>query len=322
MKKALCIVGPTASGKTALAYNLARKFPSVIINADSRHVYKELTIIAGKDLPENSPFFRDHDLSPLFPNFSIGYYLDNNTKIYLMDIVNAEQSFSVAEYQRIVEAVLNTIPEGVLPIIVGGSHFYVRALYDSPQTFSISPDLELRSTLKNKPVQSLQAMLSDINTERFESMNNSDKNNPRRLIRAIEVAKSGTRPLLKQPVLAEYATQVVGLVAPLSEIREKIDIRVDTRLKDGAVREAESLFTRFATLSANVKSANGYKELMQYLAGECIKEDAIQKWRFAEYHNAKKQLTWIRGDLRIQQYSISDKTLQDSIIKALAEAYQ
>lgn len=317
MQKALIISGPTASGKTDLAYTISQNIPAVLLNADSRQIYKSLDIIAGKDLPKDSRFIVDHRFEKKFP-WNIGYYEINSTPMYLLDIVEPSNSFSVHDYQRVVRTILPTITNKRVPIFVGGSNFYISSLINSIETSTIPPNTLLRNKLTMYSVVQLRNFLYEIDGSRLHSMNDSDGQNPRRLIRAIEVAQwlkeNNNKNSVEKAVLESFDVLHIGLTAPLDDLRKKIDARVDARIAQGALQEVEELYNDLQTLSLNVKTANGYAQLFDYLAGNITYEEAVQKWRYSEYHNAKKQLTWIHGDSKIKKYSTIDAHFPDSVL--------
>src|SRR3989344_9536067 len=162
MKRALIIVGPTAVGKTDLAFSLSRAFPSVLISADSIQVYLGADIIAGKD---------------------------RSVETFFLDIVLPHKSFSVREFiEKVRPLIEKAKKENKIPIIVGGTGFYVNALFGKIDTISIPPNKNLREKLEKLSIESLQKKLKKTNPHRFEEMNNSDRNNKGRLIRAIEIS--------------------------------------------------------------------------------------------------------------------------------------
>jgi tRNA dimethylallyltransferase len=189
MKKLLYIVGPTASGKTALAMSLSQTISSVMISADSVQVYKRLDIISGKDIPSHTQFVLDEDFKNISSQFSVGYFLINATPLYLLDVVEPSYSFSVSDYQKIALPLIEkTLQQKKMPTITGGSGFYVRALLDPIETIHIPQNISLRNTLENEKLEFLQKRLNNLDKERYASMNDSDNKNKRRLIRSIEIA--------------------------------------------------------------------------------------------------------------------------------------
>lgn len=305
MRKAVIISGPTASGKTNLSYLVAQNTPVALLNADSRHIYTDLSIVAGKDLPAEAEYN------------SKGYYTFLNTNFYLLDLVDATHEFNVSEYITAARSVISTLPQEITPVFVGGSNFYISALIEPMDAVHIPANAELRKELVGLSVLELQKRLQKDDSKKYSSMNDSDRKNPRRLIRAVEVAlwrKTDNTQIYQPPVLNDFNIFHIGLTAPIEYIRQKVNARVDARLAQGGEEEVENLYKKFSSLSSGVKSANGYKQLFEYLQGNITREEAIQRWKFAEYHNAKKQLTWIHGDSTIKKYPISDPHFPDTVL--------
>src|SRR3989344_4678270 len=162
--KLLIICGPTATGKTKLAANLSKKFSGKIISADSRQVYKGMDIVTGKDRPKE-------------------------VSIWGYDIIRPNEEFSVAHFVNLAGKEITRVDkQGKLPIIVGGTGFWLKSLLNPPATINIIPDWQLREKLEKFSATELLERLKKIDPKRAASMNQSDRNNPRRLMRAIEVA--------------------------------------------------------------------------------------------------------------------------------------
>ncbi len=309
MRRAVIISGPTASGKTDLAFSVADNLQSVIINADSKHIYRGLDIISGKDIPDESVYQSE------------GFYKFRNTRLYLFDIADTTQDCSVRDYTQAVREVIKSVPEDIPLIFVGGSNFYISALTQGIETLDIPPNISLRDELASYSVLQLQEKLQEVDAKKFALLNKSDINNPRRLIRAIEVGKWKENNLVQPdvPVLHEFEVFHIGLTAPLDYLRKKIDARVESRLASGAFDEAEKLFKKYDSLSSQVKTANGYQQLFEHFRGEITKKEALERWKYSEYHNAKKQLTWIHGDKNIKKFSINDKYFKEKVLSEVLE---
>ena len=173
MQKLLVICGPTSVGKTSLAIRLAKKFNGEIVSADSRQVYKKMDIGTGKDLPANSK------LQTL--NSKLGFYLIQSIKLWGYDLVEANEEFNVSEYLNIAKTVITDIQKrGKLPILVGGSGFYIKGVIDGIPTVNIPANKELRNKLESMTAPDLFEKLAELSAERAGSMNSSDKKNPRR----------------------------------------------------------------------------------------------------------------------------------------------
>ncbi len=307
MKKVLSIVGPTAAGKTNLGLALASKFNGEIISADAIQVYKSLNIISGKDLPEGA--------NPKFdPNLNTTVYDFNSIPVYLLDVVSPTYNFNVSDFVKSARPVLEFIlDKNKLPVVVGGTGFYVNALFGEIETIDIPRDENVRNKLKNKTISELQEILKEKNIEKFNSMNNSDRNNPQRLMRAIEVSKSALRGSHVAVRSNEFDVLFVGLKCERDELRKRIDKRVEERLENGAVKEAKNLFKNYEKLSSSVKTANGYRQLFEYLKGEISFETAVEKWRISEYLHAKNRITWFNKDKRVKWFDIKDLNFKSKV---------
>lgn len=293
MKKAIFIVGPTAVGKTALAVKLHKTLNSVLVNADSIQVFKNLDIVSGKDHPKD-------------------------TAVFLVDIIDPDMGFSVADYISQAALVVNdALAKGIVPIIVGGTGFYTQAFFENINTFNIPPDQKLRNRLGKKTLIELKSLLSKVSPERMNGMNHSDINNKRRLIRAIEV--SGVKTQNIKPIFKRSEILLLGLEAPMDYIREKIKQRVQERIKMGALGEVKSLFKDYKNISTQIKNANGYKQIFEYLLNKMSWEEAIKKWEIADGQHAKKQMTWFRKDKDIIWFDVTKKGFEEKVFSLIKD---
>jgi len=229
----LVILGPTSTGKTDLAIELAKKFNGELISCDSRQVYVGLDIGTGK-----------------YPNLNIkyqkskikkrkGYWVIDGILIHMYDLVSPKRQYTVADYVKDTEGVIRDIVKrGKLPILVGGTGLYERAIVDGLSSLKIPADKKLRNKLIKLSREQLQRKLEKIDQEKWEGMNNSDKNNQRRLIRAIELAIS-----THKGGLSTYPTDVgliqdvlkVGLTASRDILFENINQRVYKWIEKGSM---------------------------------------------------------------------------------------
>ena len=295
MKKALLIVGPTGIGKTDLAVYLSKKFPSTLISADSIQVYRGADIISGKD---------------------------RSVPTYLVDVLSPSQSFSVREFiEKVRPLVEKAKKENKLPIIVGGTGFYIDALFGKIETINIPPNQKLRKKLEKLSIESLQKKLKKTNPHRFGEMNNSDRNNKRRLIRALEISLSGDRSIDHYPIFKEDEVLFLGLKDSMENLKKRIALRVEQRLQSGALREARRLFKNYEKLSTQIKAAVGYKQLFDFLAGRIIFEKAVQKWVIAEAQLAKKQTTWLKRNRNIVWFNIGQRGFEAKILRLIKHEF-
>lgn len=313
MQKVLTICGPTAVGKTSVALELAKKTHADILVADSRQVYKGMDIVTGKDIPKLSSFqFPVASLERL----GIGCWETNEgVRIWLTDLVNPKNDFSVALWHKAALKVLNLLKkEKSLPIVVGGTGLYIKSLSGEIETIGVPPNKSLRSSLSTKTKEELFEILAQLNSVKAASLNNSDKNNPYRLIRAIEIADfgfvSGKNQLKtsKSPSRKKEKFDIlkIGLTTNREELFKRIELRVNSRLESGAIEETEKLLSNGLARQEKPMTVFGYKQLADYLSGKITKESAIKKWKIEEYKYAVRQLTWFKKDHEIIWFDIND----------------
>jgi tRNA dimethylallyltransferase len=300
MNKILVIVGPTAIGKTGLGIKLAHQFKGEIISADSRQVYKGMDIITGKDL-------------------------SGEVKTWLLDVVTPDQKFSVADYYELAwKAIEDIWSRGKLPIVVGGTGFYIKALIEGIGTLGIKPDWELRKKLADCSINQLMDYLNKIDPERSQKMNESDRKNPRRIVRAIEVALKLKTENLKQNTNNYYEIDklMIGLTAPNEILYQRIDQRVEERVNAGAEEEIKKLLDKGYTWENSVLGQTiGYCEWQEYFEGKDSSETVIQKWKFAEHDYARRQMTWFRKNQSINWFDITSVGWQERVEKLVKDWY-
>lgn len=297
MNKLLVIGGPTVTGKTDLALKLAEQYPGDLISADSRQVYLGLDIVTGKDIPTNFKFFRDH-------------YTDGHTNLYGLDLLKPDAEWNVALFQEYARTTIKYIwSKKRLPIIVGGTGLYLKSLLEPFSAPSGPPDHLFRDKLARLPLTNLQERAEKTIPDVFFQMNHSDQNNPRRLIRALEInfysrfpssrVEVGPRSgggVLKSDILA------ICLTAPISYIEQKIATRVKKRLKTDLRAELQYLKS-FPPVPAS--TTLGYRELDQYFSGALTQDQLVQLWTTKERQYAKRQLTWFKKQSQFQRFDIT-----------------
>lgn len=204
---------------------------------------------------------------------------------------------------RLARPVIDRIAkEGKLPIVVGGTGFYLRALTDPPKTITIPPNWKLREKLANQSVRQLQKL---VDPKRLALMNASDRQNPRRLIRAIEVA--GREARLPKP---RYETLWIGLTAPLPVLRDRIGTRIKKRWRQAA-REVRG----------DLPPILGVAPLLAWLRGENTKDEAIRRWVTEEYQYARRQMTWFRKMADIHWFDVTQAGYTDRIFDLVRSWY-
>jgi len=308
MNKLLIICGPTAVGKTNLGLKLAQKFNGQIISADSRQVYQGMDIGTGKDLPKNA---KKH------PS---GYYLINNIKLWGYDLVKPDQEFSLAHFIIFAQKTITKIQsQNQLPIIVGGTGLYLKAITQSLDTVNIPPSPQLRRQLNKKSVLELQTILKKNNSKRFQVMNHSDQHNPRRLIRAIEISQSAIKP--KKSSLNRFDVLWLGLKAPLNVLDQRIKFRVDQRISQGSQQEVVKLINQGYSFKLPSMSAMGYKQWQSFFAGKDDLKKVKETWITAEKQYLRRQLVWFARNPKINWFNITKADYQKHIAKQIKAWY-
>lgn len=285
----VCIVGQTATGKTDLALGLASAIPFVLISADSRQVYKEMDIGTGKDKPSNEVLVQLQD--EVFPN----------------------EEWSVSHFVRTAEPFIEYAWDAKkLPIIVGGTGMYCDALIGKYESIHIHQNPTLRVELEHLTKEQLQAKLQLLRPERFNHMNNSDRNNPRRLVRAIEVASEMATPPLSTMV-RERNVCWIGLTLPQDILEKRIAERVQKRFTQGMIKETKALMEKYKDWTSPAFSATGYREVRAYIEEKISKEQCIKTWTLHELQYAKRQLTWFKKNPRVQWFDAQDQHLRTKV---------
>ena len=277
------VLGPTATGKTQLAVQLAHKLSGEIISADSRQVYRGMDIGTGKDLNEYN-----------FKGISIPYHL--------IDIVAPIEEYNVAQFQRDFQRVYSDIKErGKLPILCGGTGFYIKAVLMDFQLPKTEPDKQLRQRLEN---WELEDLINELETISPGISANTPVDTKRRVIRAIEVAKSrgrerGDRKKEARKRRPENSnlqdTTVIGIEYPREVIRERITKRLHSRLNNGMIEEVEALLSGGVTHHRLDTLGLEYRFISRFLKGDYSKDEMTGLLNTAIHQFAKKQMTFFRN---------------------------
>jgi tRNA dimethylallyltransferase len=318
LKKVLIITGPTATGKTSLAINLAKKYNGEVVSADSRQVYEGMDIGTGKDLPKVAKLHWEDEVIG-------GYYLFGKVKVWGYDLVLPSKEFSVSQYIIFAQKVIKKIAsEGKLPILVGGTGLYIKALLDGIPTAEVPQNKDLRDKLKDKSAGELFETLALLDGSKAGSLNSSDRKNPRRLVRAIEIAtwklSFGEMKIIK-PTFFDWNSLVIGLSAPQKILEKKIESRADKRLAQGLKKEIDHLLTQNVTWDSQAMSSLGYKQWRGYYEKEIPLSLAINNWISEEKKYIKRQMTWFKKDSRINWFDISDAGLNNNVEKLVKKWY-
>jgi tRNA dimethylallyltransferase len=264
-----------------------------------------LNIGTGKDLPENSPFIDQTSLFPQKTNeCSVGFYVVETIPLWLYDVIPPDKRFSAIQYAQIAREVIKDIwSRGKTAILVGGTGFYIQATIDGFDTEGILPDEKLRRILSTFSVKDLQQKLIDLNIEKWGKMNNSDRQNPPRLIRTIEVSLSKN---IKRDKPEPFTKNVQYICRDTSkeELFKRIDARVKKRVEQGIIHEIEEVVKKGYGWDSPGLNTIGYKEWQLYFEGKATKKEAIERWKLNEHAYAKRQETWFKKDKTIQWKSL------------------
>ena len=275
--KILVIVGPTASGKSSLAVKLAEKFNGEIISADSRQVYIGLDIGTGKITKREMGGVPHH----------------------LLDVTSPNQIFTVSDYERLArQAVIEITARGRLPIISGGTGFYLQALTNPINLPAVKPNLKLRRELEKLPTQKLFEQLKKFDPTRAAKI---DSQNRRRLIRALEIARAlGQVPTLAPQSPLAGSVLKLGLTVEKEKLKEKINTRLAKRLKQGLIAEVRKLHARGLSWQRLDDLGLEYRYLGLYLQNKLTKEELTTTLQTAIWHYARRQISWFKRDRQIR----------------------
>jgi tRNA dimethylallyltransferase len=309
MNKILVICGPTATGKTAFGIEIAKKNNGEIISADSRQVYTGMDIVTGKDLPPGS---RPHESNLKWRDRKLKYYIVNGINIWLYDVVFPIEPFNVAYWNEAATLVISDLQSrGKVPIVVGGTGLFLKSVYQPLSQISISPNPVLREKLGGKSAEYLFDYLNRLDPVKSASLNQSDRHNPRRLIRAVEISLSSKNPNQHfKPSILEVLS--VGLTAPFEFLKNKVDKRISNRLDQGAMNEIKTLVERYGGDLPSM-SACGYRAFRS--------QDFLQKWKISEHQYLRRQLIWFKKQPDIRWFDISSGNWQTSALNLVTAWY-
>lgn len=290
MKKIIVIIGPTGSGKTELSLELASKIDSEIISADSMQIYRYMDIGTAKiDLAKRN----------LHPH-------------YMLDIVDPDDEYSVAEYQKnTFEIIEDILQRDRTPILVGGTGLYINSIVYNLDFSKTNGNKDIRDELWNDYENYGQDYILNILKEVDElSYKNIEHNNIKRIIRAIEVYRITGKKFSEvnenfREENEEYDFYIYGLNDERELLYNRINDRVDKMVKDGLFEEVYTLMNRYDIKSQSFKGI-GYKEIVDYYNGVYSKEEAIAKLKQNSRKYAKRQITWFKRDSRINWFNLSE----------------
>ncbi len=302
LPRVLCILGPTASGKTDLGIALAKRFDGEVINADARQVYRYFDIGTGK--PEGG----EHRVREKHRLFIV-----EDVPHHLMDFLPPNKICTVAQWQKEARRCAKDIlSRGRLPIVVGGTGLYIQALIDNYKIPSVAPQNAYRRAMDTKTLEELVALLHQIDPEASKVV---DLRNRRRVLRALEVITFTGKPFSHLRAKAKPIVNacLIGIARTREELYARIEGALDNMMQRGWVEEVKKLHKRGIPWDAPAMTSIGYRELAAYVRGELSFEEATEKIKRATRQYAKRQVTWFKRDPRI--HWVKDKKEAEEIVR-------
>lgn len=298
MDKVICIVGPTAIGKTSLAIALAQQFNTEIINGDAIQVYREVDIISAKATKQEQAIIKHH----------------------LLDYLDISESLDVAIFKNEATQLIKELNKnGKIPIIVGGSGLYLKSLlYDYNFTNIKGRKEEISEKYKNLNNHDLFKHLEKTD---FEASLKLHENNRKRVLRAIEIYENNQ--ISKSEFIASqkhdfvFDVLIIGLNTNREILYDRINNRVDQMIKDGMLEEARMLYNKYDKKNYQALNAIGYKELVDYFEGISTLEQAIDKIKQNSRRYAKKQLTWFKNQMDVNWIKVDINDFSKTINQAI-----
>ncbi len=300
--KVIVIAGPTASGKTALSIELAKKINGEIVSADSMQIYKYMNIGTAKPTKEEM----------------------QDIKHYLLDFVSPEERFSVAQYQELAQEAINTIiSKGKVPIVVGGTGLYINSLVYGIKFEQTEVDMKYRALLEERADrEGLEVLYEEAKKIDPTAMQKISPNDQKRIIRVLEIYKQTGKTKTeqeeesrKQEIPFDY--KVFVLEMDREKLYERINRRVDLMLEQGLVAEVEEIYKKYSHFPTAMQGI-GYKEVVSYLENQISEEEMIEKIKQETRRYAKRQITWFKKDENWKKINALD-TLQNNINIILEE---
>lgn len=290
-KKLIVILGQTASGKSAMAVKLAKKFKGEVISADSRQVYKGMDIGTGKITKKEMQSIPHH----------------------LLDIASPKRKFTVAQYRKLADLAINKIfKKGKIPILCGGTAFYIQAVTDGLIIPKVAPDWKLRKKLEKKTTKELYQILKKLDPKRAKTI---EKENPRRLIRALEIVIKTRKPV---PALKffplPYPILTIGIKKSPKDLKKLIKKRLLKRLQMGMVAEVKRLKESGLSWKRLEEFGLEYRWLARFLQKKVPYDEMVGYLQKDTEHFSKRQMTWFKRDKRIhwvKNHKKAEKLVKD-----------
>jgi tRNA dimethylallyltransferase len=314
----IVICGPTASGKTELSVQLAKRFHGEIVNADSRQIYRYMDIGTAKI---QGGMWKEQD--------GTFYLIVDDVMHHLIDIVEPDNTLTLAQYQDLAyQKITEIYKRGHLPFIVGGTGLYIDAVAQYYNIPRVEPDWITREKLEHMNIEDLRRMLQAFNPTRAEQMNEADWKNPRRLIRAIEIELGATHKASQCPApkyqgsgqaVTQREIQCKRTITRLrfntlfiipsvnfTDLDERINHRVDMMIEAGLIEETRRLLSMGYTYNLSSMSGIGYKQIGQYIKGDIGLDEAIRLIKQETRRYARRQLAWFRRNKQLNRVNSDD----------------
>ncbi len=290
--KLIVIVGPTASGKTALSLKLAKKFNGEIVSADSRAIYKKLDIGTAKPKQD-----KNYELG--IRNYGKKYF-SKEIRHHLIDIVNPNKTLTLAQYKKLAATKISDIASRkVIPFLVGGTALYIYAVIDNWQIPEVPANKKLRAKLEK---QSSEKLYQQLLKKDSKAKNLIDSQNKRRIIRALEVVAATKKPFSEQREKGEklFDALIIGVKKDPTELKKIIALRTKKMIKTGLVKEVAKLLKEKYSPRLLALSGIHYKEIISYLKKEITLPEAVKIINKNNERLVRHQMTWLKKDRRIK----------------------
>ncbi len=296
MSKVIVIVGPTAVGKSALSIELAKNFNGEIINGDSIQVYKGLNIGSAKITEEEKQGVVHH----------------------LLNYKELSERYDVAIFQKDAREKIEEInKKGKIPIIVGGTGLYIKALLYDYEFVKISNNID-EYKYKDYTNEQLHQKLKELDKKTAKTIH---PNNRKRVIRALIMAESGIKKSdqeKKQKGIMIYDAKIIGLTMDREKLKERIHLRVDKMIEEGLIEEINTLFNNYSLKSQGFAGI-GYKEMIPYHLNQEPLEKCVEKIKTHTRQFAKRQYTWFNNQMKVDWYNIEEEDYLEKIYKNVKE---
>ena len=288
--KIIVVMGPTASGKSGVAIQLAKKFGGEIISADSRQIYRDMNIGTGKVRGAWS--------------VERGAFISEDIPHHLIDVAKPQEDFNVSHFKKLAqEKIKEILQRQKVPIICGGTAFWIDTLTKNSNIPEVAPDEKLRARLAKKSVAQLFSQLKKLDSRRAKDI---DKQNKVRLIRAIEICKVlGKVPVRETQNLergawnTKYEFLQIGIEVPREILNEKIQKRLDERFKEGMTQEVSKLHKKGVSWKWMERIGLEYRWISLFLRQKISETEMHEKLYYAIIHYAKRQMTWLQRNPNI-----------------------